>query len=412
MNKIQKGRAKAKSKAEETKKALGDKPSLQDVINRINAEAKSNVIRLAKDEDCSYILRRPTGITSLDIALAGGFPASAPSVIVGPDGAGKDYVLWRSCAEVQKTYGKDFNMVAFLTEFKLDKRFMREICGLKIAFTDEEIDELNEARTRIGMDPLTKEEKKEYTSQVGEIGVILGVTAEEGFDAILDVIESNTCQMVIVNSIGFLQTEAKEAVDSFKDFAQQRNEAMLLSKVMPALSMRLNKSSQDDKNETAIILVNQVRSKDNAVQIRGRPTMERDTYKAGSAAWALKHGKAIELMIHKGKKHIEVDTNAVLGREVPWELTKGKLGTHDGLKGSFDFFFDGGADVVGDLYNTAVSLGLLRVGGAWVSYEHPEYGFKAQGKSGARRKIIEDAEFYAHLRDECFKAAGVIYRHR
>jgi len=386
---------------------------LGNLIRGINAKYKATVISLAKDTSSSYILRRPTGITSLDIKLGGGFPASAVSVIVGPDGAGKDYIVWRTAAEVQKIYGESFRMAILLTEFKLDKPFMRDICGLKVALTPSEIEELDESRTRLGVDILTDEERESLTTEIGEIGIIEGQTAEDGFDILIDIVEKNVCQLVVVNSIGFMQTAAKEATDSFNEFPQQRNEAMLLTKVMPKLSMILNRSSHvGERNETAIILINQMRAKTGGAPVRGRPVMERDTYQPGSGAWALKHGKALELCIHKGKKHTDVETNVVMGREVPWQITKGKLGTHDGLSGSFDFFYDGGVDIIGDLYNTAVSAGLFVVGGAWITYEHPEFGFKAQGKAGARRRMIESPELCAHIRDACFRAAQTVYRHK
>ncbi len=405
---------KAAGKAKADKIAKDGKPTLSQVMDSINKNNDGKVIRFARDDNSSYLLRRPTGIIGLDIKLAGGFPAGAPCVIVGPDGAGKDYITWKTCAEVQRIYGKDFRMAAYFTEFKPDKRFMREKCGLKISFSQEEIQELDDIRKKDGLPGLTKAEREDLATEVGEISVIHGCTAEHGFDAIAALVESNVCQVVVVNSIGFLQTEAKEAVDSFTEFPQQRNEAMLMSKFMPKLSMLLNRGGQrGDRNETALLLINQVRSKD-AVKVHGRPTMERDTYKPGSAAWALKHGKAIELFIHKGKSYYDETTKEKLGREVPWEISKGKLGTHDGIRGSFDFFYEDGADDIGDLYNTAIMLDVLKLAGSWVSYEsekYPEFNFSAQGKQGARRQLLENADLVQHLKAECFSRAGVVCRH-
>jgi hypothetical protein len=56
------------------------------------------VIR-GSEASSSYLLRRPTGITSLDIALAGGFPGGTVSVLVGPDGVGKDFLFWTMAAD-------------------------------------------------------------------------------------------------------------------------------------------------------------------------------------------------------------------------------------------------------------------------------------------------------------------------
>jgi RecA/RadA recombinase len=406
---------KAKTKAPTKEPDTEDRRARLDaVIARVNKEMKQNVIRRADEASSSYLLRRPTGITSVDIALAGGFPASSSCVIVGPDGAGKDYLLWRTCAEVQKLYGEDFAMAVYLTEFRVDKKYMRDICGFKIAMSDEELDEQDAAREDIGLPVLTAEERERYKEQVGRIYLIYGVTAEEGFDAIMDIISSNGCQIVAVNSIGFLQTEAKEEQESFKDFAQQRNEAILISKFLPKLAMVLNRDLPNgERNETTLLLLNQVRSKDNqGPRMPGRPTLDRDKYRPGAEAYALKHGKAIELIIHNGKVHYDEVAQMKIGREKNWELNKGKLGTHEGIKGTFDYFYEDGADIIGDLVKTCKSYEIFEMNGAWVSFEHPEHGFKVMGEDRARMHIQERPELVELLRDACFRKAGIIYRHR
>ena len=386
----------------------------REVALKVNTEYKSTVIRLAGETTSSYLLRRPTGIISLDIALNGGFPASAPVVLCGPDGAGKDYILWRTWAEAQRIYGENFAAAVYLTEFKADKLFMKDICGLQIALTDEELAELDAARTNIGLPALTEEERAHYKHQVGEIMIIQGEIADVAFDILAKCLESNAFQFIAVNSIGFLQTEAKEDVDSFADFAQQSNEAALLNKVLPKYAMLLNRiDNEGESNETTIVFVNQMRARRDQVRKRpGIPTQEKDKYEPGSKAWALKHGKAIELTLHKGKAHFEESSKERLGREVPWEITKGKLGTHEGIRGTFDFFYDLGADVTGDLINTALNLEVLVQGGSWISYDHPEIGFKAQGRMEAKKIVYESRELQDALRRDCLTAAKVVYRHQ
>ena len=188
---------------------LSREARLAAIENLLNKPGQPPVIKRASDYSSSYLLRRPTGITSLDIALAGGFPASAPVMITGPDGAGKDYLLFRTCAEVQRLYGDDFAMAIYLSEFKLDKPFVRDLCGLKIAATDEELDETDTARENAGLPPLTPEERERYQEQDGHIMIIEGVPAEHGFDAVIQCVASNAFQVVAVNSIGFMQTLAK-----------------------------------------------------------------------------------------------------------------------------------------------------------------------------------------------------------
>lgn len=387
---------------------------LRAVVAAINADAGRPVVRVGSDASSSYLLRRPTGIISLDLGLAGGFPAAAPVVLTGPDGAGKDYLLWRTCAEVQRIYGDEFACAIYLTEFKADKLFMKDVCGFQIGMTPEELEELDLARTQAGLPPLTDEEREHYEREIGTPYLIDGVIAEKGFDALLGFIESNTCQICAVNSIGFLQTAAKESTESLEEFPQQRNEALLMSKFMPRLANILNGGGPDgERNETAIILVNQVRSKDAKPKGRGgMPVPERAKYRSAVQAWALKHGKAIELMLHKGKPIWDDEAGEIVGKESYWEITKGKLGTHEGIKGGYTFFFDGGADIVADLINVCLAHDIFIQKGAWFQYIHPDHDFKKQGIAQVRRHLMENPELQVHLREQCLRAAEVVYRHR
>jgi RecA/RadA recombinase len=402
--------AKTASKSAKTEKIPDNRGmSIDDIMSSVNKELGLNVVRRAETMETLYLLRRPTGITSLDIELGGGFPASATTVLVGPDGAGKDYLLWLTAAQLQKIYGDDFCMCVFFTEFKADKPFMRDFCGLKIAFSPEELDAYDEARTQIGLPLLTEEEREERRTQIGEILIIDGVTAEKGFDAIIRLVASNKCQMCVINSIGSLQTEAKESLDSFEDFARQSSEATLLSSFIPKLAMTLN-DDRNGRNETSLFIVNQMRSKRDAQPIRGRPATDKDKYEPGSKSWALKHGKAIELAIHKGAKIIDEVEKTVAGRLVKWDITKGKLGTHDGKSGEYEFFYDAGANVAGDLFNTIHKLGIIPTNVGWIEYEHPEFGFRLNGSAKVKHELRTNTALFEHLRLEAFKVAGLIYR--
>lgn len=391
------------------------KARVQGIIDAAEKKHGAGVVQVASKTNASYLLRRPTGITSLDIGMAGGWPASAPSVLVGPDGVGKDYLLWRTATECQRLYGEDFCMAVYFTEFKPDKRYMKDFCGVQIAFSEEELAELDQARFVAEQPPLTAAELDHYRFQIGEFLPIYGCSADHGFDLIFEFLEQNTCQMVAVNSLGSLQTEAKEATEGFEDFAQQRNEAMLLSKVMPKVSMYLNRGSVDGlPNETAIILLNQVRGNDEPKRtMPGRPSRPQDKYKAGSGSHALKHNKALELFMHNGSEiRDEEDKSVVIGRKKTWEITKGKLGTHEGIKGEFNYFHGEGADIYGDLLNVTRELGIIPSGG-WIAYaDDAKFAFKCQGEARAIKLLRESPELVDHLRTRCFQATELVYRHK
>jgi RecA/RadA recombinase len=387
---------------------------LEEVLAAINSKFGPGVIRYAQESDTSFLLRRPTGIPSLDIGLGGGFPAGALSVVVGPESAGKDYLLNRVIAMQQHLHGEHANIAILMTEFPYDKLFARKVCGVKVALTDQELQEYAEARDRAG-NPMSKEERVDLQTQVGNILLIQGVVADQGFDILMPLISSNAMQVVGINSLGVLQTQAKEDVESFQDFAQQSNEAQLISKVMPKLFSELNKTPPiGSRNETCVLAINQVRAKRDVRIIPGRPLSERERVQPATQANALKHGKAIELFVYKGAVHLDKDTKppTLLGREINWEITKGKLGTHDGIRGRYDFYFDGGADVVADTANTSLHYRLIKQAGAWYSYnEGDSSGFKVQGMEGLRRHLNTNPEVTNHLATECLRASGLVYRY-
>lgn len=392
----------------------------KEAIDRIIAEAAKaygpGCVERSENTYSGYLLRRPTGIISLDIALAGGWPAAAPSVLVGPDGAGKDYLLWRTMAEAQRIYGEEFCAACYFTEFKPDKIYMKDICGFQIAMSEQELEELDRANHAIGKPGFTAHQLDHYRNQIGTFAAIYGISADHGFDQVFEFIKSNYCQIVAVNSIGFMQTEAKEQTESYEDFAQQRNEAMLLSKALPQFAMYMNQPDQYGRpNETSLILVNQVRSKDTATRtMKGRTPQEKDGYKSAANSWALKHGKAIELFLHNGPKIYDttVTPPEVLGRKKQWETTKGKLGTHEGIKGEFDYFFGYGADILGDLINTSVQLGILEMSGAWISYDQDGFKVKTQGAARMIDVLREKPDFVDHLRTRCLQETNTLCRLR
>lgn len=392
------------------------------VMDAVNTAMKTEVVTLASESDTSYLLRRPVGMVGMDIGLGGGFAAGALNVIVGPDGVGKDYLMNCAIREIQKNYGDESAVAIYTTEFKYDKDFARKFCGVRVAYTEEEIAEKQAVRMAGGMPAFTDEELADLRDQVGSIVLIQGVIAEHGLDVVIDFVGSNEFQLVAINSLGVLETAAKDNTESLEEFPQQSNEAVLLGKFMSKLFMRLNSSSKSatGSNKTTILAINQVRAKRD--QQRGRPGMpvpEKSKYQAAAAAHSVKHGKAVEVFLHKGSMLLDESTKPMIkmGFEVQWELSKGKLGTHDGIKGSYKYYYDEeyggpGADILADLYSTAVVLGVLEQSGAWVTYQHPEHGFHANGEAKARVLMRNSPETVEALRHDCLKAAGVFCRYK
>lgn len=384
----------------------------------INKDFGSEVVRRATDATTSHALRRPTGIPDLDmLGLAGGFPSGALSVVTGPDGAGKDYLINCVIRELQRNYGEATRVLIFSTEFPYDKKFAKDICGVQVALNAEEIGEIDAARVAQNLPRLTKEEIAHYEHQVGEIILVQGVIADHGLDIVLRFLETGAFQLIAINSLGVFETAAKEDTESLEDHAPQSSEAQLLARFIPKMFMLLNRVLPDGKrNETTLLAANQVRANRDQPRMRpGMPIPAHLKYQSGSGSRALAHGKAIDVTLHKGGVLLdkEVDPPAVLGRTINWELTKGKLGTHDSKKGSYDFYFDGGADVAGNLLALACRYEVVEQAGAWYSYKAAEgkEAFRAQGSDNARAALM-DPEVYRSVYEATLKAAKILCRYR
>ena len=164
------------------------------------------------------------------------------------------------------------------------------------------------------------------------------------------------------------------------------------------------------RNETSVLLINQVRAKDGAVNVRGRVAGDRDRYKAAAQSMALRHGLAIEVSLYRGSAIYDEGAKEYLGRDVKWETTKGKLGTHDGIRGEYTYLYDGGIDAASDVIAVAEKLGLIKRNGSW--FEYPTLGIKTQGSEGLRYKLRNDPELSARIRNECLVASKVDLRYR
>lgn len=402
---------------------LADRKAKLEALKSV-ADSRGYHLVSASDSESSYYLRRPTGITSLDIKLKGGFPAGTPCVLSGPDGAGKDMLLWMTCAEQQRIYGDDFACMIYLTEFKMDKVFMKDICGFHIGFTDQEIDELNELRARVDKDPLTEEEEEWYRKQTGIVSIVEPPNADKGFDAIADGLHLGIYQVLIINSLGNLDTYAKQQKDSLEEHAQQASPASLLARFTPRCKSALNSPLRDLdgkviidengkalRNESLLLLVDQVRA-DRHANTNTKDKRERTRYISASGSWALKHDKAIELQLHKGSKIGDKDTKGkfkIMGVERDYEVVKGKFGLHEGITGSFPVINDRGVDREADLLHVAIDCGVIHQGGAYFSYDG-ESAWRVQGKEKAIEELKDEMTF-VEIRDACFKAHGILYRH-
>lgn len=354
------------------------------------------VIQSAAELETRYDLRRRCGIPSLDIACGGGLPAGGLSQIDGPEGVGKNFLLNCYFAQAQQIYQEDFRAVMLCLEFTFDKWYARA-CGFQVALSNYEIDVEQRRRYKVGEPLLDEEEVAELGVSPGKFYVLRGPEAEKLLDSTVEYIRSNTMQIIGVDSWDSMLTSDENEKD-LEDNARVANASNVqtrwMKKVQGALAPRKRcpecysypvehkrgsggsyrytctecewkgKQPYNEENETTIIGIRQVRA-----NMKGG--LYAREYKVGGA-WALKHGKLIDVQLRPGEIKWDKGRTVKLAKEIVWELMKGKAGTHEGKKGAYWYYLNPPAvDFCSDLINWCKQNGVLEyVGKKWVLHHH------------------------------------------
>lgn len=401
------------------------------IANLINTEFPDVIIRTGDELANPYDLRRPCGIASLDIATGGGMPAGTYCQIDGPEGIGKDFLLWRYVAKCQAIYGKDAAIVWLAIE-PIDLDFGRSI-GAQIAYSDYDL-KVYERRNGV---KLTPSEKREMKKQLGFFHVIQATDSYENMlDSSCRFIESNQIQLMIINSWDALLTEGerdKELEENAKVASTASLQTRWMKKALAASAPKrccpncgaitipakkgkgfiCTEKCSDAKygdneciidiNETTVLAVQQLRAKG----VGGGWTGRGRKYGAGGA-WALKHYKAISLSLHKSSYTLEKDEK--VAKEVKWEIAKGKAGIHEGAKGTYQYDMKSReANEVEDLIFVAKALDVIQ-GTKKLTVSGIEKDISSSnGKTAAAvltEAILTEPGFGHHIITECLKAAG------
>ena len=347
---------------------------LENVVEDINRKIPG-AISFAEDTDGSFILRRPTGILSLDNALRGGFPKGIIEIIGEPN-IGKTAIVCKTAVEVQNNY-KENSCIGIIAIEKFDKKFWKDL-GLKIAFSDEEIKYMEEGLGR----KLTETEYSQYKEQVGEIVISPALTVEDALEVCLGMVKSKLFQLIIVDSIGAVVTDAQ-------------NEKTLDEKtyggIAGPMGTFVNKVNLLNEN-TTILIVNQLRD-----NLKMKNPYD-DPYKE-AGGWALKHAKLVSLRMTRGEQiKKKVQTNdLIIGRYVNWVIKKGKGGTPEGSKGSYPFYkgkygYTLGIDTIQDVILTGVEYDVIEKAGAWFSFGGEKLGQGLEEATENLRKTPKKVE--------------------
>jgi RecA/RadA recombinase len=306
--------------------------------NQINTQAERKIMGFASEACTTQMLRRPSGITELDIATGGGLPAGGPVQIAGPEAVGKTYLAMQYMKMHQLLYGDASSMLYVCTEPALGFDFSRAAkMGLRVGLPRDYIPELQKIRIERGQSLLTENELNVLMGQVGELMIVQAHTGEEALTTVLRAVEQKLFGIIVVDSMTNVLPGANADRD-LDDENKRAARATLITDFVMHYTPLINKFGE--ANYTTLIGVSQARAKQNKT--------EYDKDWEVPIAYAWRHAILQNILIWNGAqiKKTRHKVPGVVGKGVHWSIGKGKAGAHEHVKGTYDFFFD---DVFPDL---------------------------------------------------------------
>ena len=417
-----------------------ERPSARDVVDFINLRVGNTgpVIRSAGDSWNVFDLRRPCGILALDLNTGGGLPAGGLSQLDGPESVGKNMLMYHHMAQIQKLYGHNACVAMACLEMPLDKRFA-QMCGVRIAMSAYDIDVENRSREKRHEPPMTIDEVREAREipTVGEFLILDQGGAEAILEGTLELVKSNRCQLIGLDSWDSILT-IKEQTTAMGDVPQVASPANLQTQFMKKLCddalrpiyrcadcggapLKKEVVSYDTRNyryaceycgwkgldpevevnESTILAIRQVRAK---INLMGKSFGRK--YQTGGAH-ARRHGNLVRISLHAGKVIREGgEKGPAIGKEVNWEIPKGKTGAKEKGAGAISLFYQPlRYDIHNDLIKTCLELGVIERSGAFLDI--PCLDTKIRGKNNLLTLLEEDPGVISALREAAYIAFGL-----
>ena len=386
---------------------------LRALIQKSNEAAGHKVLAFANEVANTYEVRRPCGIIEIDLATGGGLPAGSMNEISGPDNTGKTYLAMRYCLMHQRLYGDESFIAYAISEGQFDYRRAMHV-GLKVSVPDELIAQWNQERVLRGMPEYTQEEYLFFKQKVGEFVIIRGNTGEELLQGVANALRSNIFGIAVIDSISAILPDA-DAEKELEEGNKMASNASLVTKFVQRTTPSFN--GLDGLNWATLISINQVRA--NQERANAPSYMQKAIKQwASVGAYAARHAKHIDVQIQNGEKLKKTVKGAekIIGKVIKFELSKGKTGAHDNVKGEFSFFYDewvpAGVNEVEDLIVTGQRLGIIQEKAGKISVVQPDTNNAVvadiDGFPAFKQQLQDDFEFFLVVMREVLATKGIM----
>lgn len=312
-------------------------------ISQIEKQFGSGSIMRLGDGRIANVSIIPTGSLSLDIAIGvGGVPRGRVIEIYGQESSGKTTLTLHIIANAQKQGG----VAAFIdAEHALDPAHAK----------------------RIGVD-------------IDSLLISQPDTGEQALEIAETLVRSGALDIIVIDSVAALVPKAE--IEGEMGDSHMGLQARLMSQALRKLTGAVSKSN------TAVIFINQIRSKIGV--IFGNP----ETTTGGNA---LKFYSSLRLDM----RHIELikDRDEIIGNRVKVKVAKNKIAPPF-KTAEFDMMYNGGISYEGNLVDVALENNIIQRSGAWFSFGDIRLG---QGRENAKKYLAENIENCRKIEQEINK---------
>lgn len=346
-------------------------------IAKINRDAKAELVTTADKVPYYYGLRRPSGIMQLDLDTGGGFPAGGVCCLSGPDGVGKSDFLYRYMAWQQRIYGEECCLALVHVEHQFDHFRLRRL-GVKVPVPLEHIEQEQKMRKHRGTPLLTKAEIADLQTGIGHFYLIPPADMETQLQVVIELLKSGGFHIIGVDSISAMIPSDTDGKDLDEATVRGAHAMCMKRFFLKYYALANNRTPV----WTSLIFTQQVTANDakSAAPSFMQKFLPDFTVKGGHAG---RHGKLIDIMLTNGakikvtdkEKEVEGKENKnkiTTGKTIRWELTKGKAGTHEGLRGEVDYDFtkQNGINYSQTVFAVGHKLGIIELRDGLVTWIH------------------------------------------
>lgn len=344
---------------------------LDEMVKTINKEWKEEIA--AKGIKRITTKKIPFTSPRLNYMTYGGIPRGRLIEFAGDEGGGKTTTSLDVCKNAQKLFQQEYEDELSNAD-ATRKKYLESRGPKKIVYADCENTLDEDWATLIGVD-------------VSDMYIIKPQTqsAEDIFQMILDMIETDEVGLVIIDSLGVMLS--KQAYE--KDMTEKTYGGIAM-----ALTLFSKKAEYScTKYDCTIIGINQMRDDMNSMY-GGKTT-------TGGRAW--KHNCSCRFMFSKGDfidsrgARMNRTSEDPAGNKVLVSIVKTKTFKPDRKVGYYTLMYDTGIDEIADLVEVAIKYGIISKGGAWFTFIDPDTGEVLQDDEGNDLKVQGQANVCALL---------------